>query len=194
MGSLAPSSMGAMAIELTINKGKSAGLLFGVGSALVEMIYIRLFFLGFDFFIRKKGLFVILQWTMLCLFFAGGIYIIIRALKPHKVSERKKRRRDYGGIKALLLGAALKAMGPTQFVFWTVWSTYLIANHLLQPIPLHYSVFCVGLGIGTFGGFVLYVFLGKWLSTRSFFNKGRFELIVGIFLCLSSLFWASKLF
>src|SRR6185295_1312204 len=98
MGSLAPSSMGAIAIELTINKGKSAGLLFGVGSAIVEMVYIRLFFLGFDFFIRKKGLFHILQWTMLCLFFVGGIYIIIRALKPHKASERKKRRRDYGGF------------------------------------------------------------------------------------------------
>lgn len=74
-GSIAPSNMSATAMQLTMQKDKKAGLLFGLGSAVVETIYIRLYFLGFDTFVRKTDLFLILQWIMIILFFVLGIIL-----------------------------------------------------------------------------------------------------------------------
>lgn len=87
----------------------------------------------------------------------------------------------------------LKAISPTQFVFWTVWSSYLISNKLLKADPTHYNFFCLGLGIATFAAYILYVYLGEWLESKKIFRKGRLDRIVGIFLCITSILWAVKL-
>jgi threonine/homoserine/homoserine lactone efflux protein len=193
-GSLAPSNMSATAMGLTIDKNKKAGLLFGLGSAIVEVVYIRLYFLGFDTFIRKTQLFLILQWIMIVLFLVIGILMFVRTYKTQSGKPRKKRDfSTYSYAKAFFMGLFLKAINPLQFIFWTFWSAYLITNNWLQPESLHYWVFCIGLGIATFVGFVLYVYLGTYLETKSFFSKNIFRRLVGIFLALTSIAWAVKL-
>lgn len=193
-GSLAPSNTSAVAMGLTIDKNKKAGLLFGLGSSIVEVIYIRLYFLGFDTLIKKANLFLILQWIMIVLFLAIGIVMFIRTYKRSGGRERKKRDfSNYSYAKAFFMGLMLKAINPLQFVFWTFWSSYLITNNWLQPESFHYWVFCIGLGLATFTGFVLYVFLGTYLETKSFFSKNIFKRIIAIFLTLTSVAWALKL-
>lgn len=193
-GSISPSNMSAAAMEITIDKNKTAGLMFGLGSALVEIIYIRLYFLGFDVFIKKSTLFVVLQWVMIVLFLGIGILIFARTYsKKPKHQRQRKNYSSYSPLKALLMGVGLKAINPLQFVFWTFWSSYLIANNWLEPKPAHYNAFCLGLGVATFAGFVLYVFLGDYLEKKSFFSKKIFGRIIGVFLALSSVAWAIKL-
>jgi uncharacterized membrane protein YjjP (DUF1212 family) len=58
---------------------------------------------------------------------------------------------------------------------------------------MHYNVFCAGIGIATFCGFLLYVYLGNYLESRSFFNKRIFRRVIAVFLSLTSIAWALKL-
>lgn len=193
-GSLSPSTMSAAALEITIARNKLAGLMFGLGSAVVEIIYIRLYFLGFDEFIRNRTLFLILEWVLLSIFMLIGIYLFVRTYS-HATPRRRKKKgySEYKPIKAFMLGAGLKAINPLQFIFWTFWSSFLITNDWLQPRPAHYNAFCIGLGLATFLAFVLYVTLGDWLHNKSFFSKNIFRRIIAIFLILTSISWAIKL-
>jgi threonine/homoserine/homoserine lactone efflux protein len=193
-GAIAPSNMSAVAMELTIDKSKKVGLWFALGSAIVEIIYIRLYFLGFDAFVKKNDLFVILQWIMIVLFFVIGISLFIKTYNEHHVTKKKKRDfSTYTGARAFFYGVLLKAINPLQFVFWTFWSTYLVSNAWLQPQPMHYNLFCIGLGLATFIGTALYVFLGNYLETKSFFSKKIFRRVIAVFLSLTSVVWAIKL-
>ncbi len=193
-GSIAPSNMSAAAMELTIDKNKKTGLAFGLGSSIVEIIYIRLYFLGFDFFIKQETLFLVLQWVMIGLFLVLGIIIFVNSFRKLKKHERKRKNfKNYTPFKAFMLGVFLKAINPLQFIFWTFWSSYLISNNWLEPNPRHYNWFVVGLGAATFTGFVLYVFLGNYLSNQSFFSKKIFKRIIAGFLVLTSVAWGIKL-
>jgi threonine/homoserine/homoserine lactone efflux protein len=194
LGSIAPSNMSATTMALTIEKNKRAGLLFGLGSALVEAVYIRLYFLGFDFFLKQGTLFMILQWVMLVTFLVIGLLMFIRNGKKQLAKNPPKRDYShYTYTKSFIMGVVLKAINPLQFVFWTFWISYLISNNWLEPTSAHYNVFAVGLGLATYTGFVLYVFLGKYLASRSFFSKNTFRRMIGGFLCLTSIAWAVKL-
>ena len=193
-GAIAPSSMCAVAMELTIDKSKKAGLAFGLGSAIVEVIYIRLYFLGFASFVKQNELFLILQWIMIVLFLAIGIHLFVRSYRVQLITKRKKRDYStYTAAQAFFLGVILKAINPLQFIFWAFWSAYLITNNWLKPTNMHYNVFCVGIGIATFCGFLLYVYLGNYLESKSFFSKKIFHRVIAVFLSLTSIAWAIEL-
>ena len=185
--------MNAVAMELAVAKNKKSGLLFGLGGAIVEMVYARLTLLGIHFFLKEEKLFTILQWILVSLFFAAGVYLFIRSFKAGKARKLVRKPGSKGGMQAFLLGIGLKAIIPAQVAFWIFWSTWLIANNLLKPSQDHYTVFCIGLGMATFTGYALYVFFGKWIESRPFFNQKIFNRIVGVFLCLSALFWVARL-
>ena len=193
-GALAPSNMSAIAMELTIDRSKNSGIAFGLGSAIVEVIYIRLYFLGFDSFVKENQLFLILQWVMIVLFLAIGIHLFVRSYREHLIIKRKKRDfSTYTMAQAFFLGVILKAINPLQFIFWTFWSAYLISNNWLKPTNMHYNVFCIGIGIATFCGFLLYVYLGNYLESKSFFSKRIFRRVIAVFLSLTSIARALKL-
>src|SRR3979411_1547040 len=108
-GAISPSSMSAVAMGLTIDKSKKCGVAFGLASAIVEAVYIRLYFLGFDAFVRKNELFLILQWIMIVLFFAIGIHLFVRTYREHLIIKRKKRDYStYTAAQAFFLGIILK--------------------------------------------------------------------------------------
>ena len=193
LGTIVPSGMSGTAMEISIKNGKTAGLLFGLGSAIVEIIYIRLYFLGFDFFIREKRLFIILQWIMLLLFFGAGVYFFIQSFNKKKTPKKKRKHEAKNRIHAFVLGVTIKAMSPGQFAFWIFWTTYLLANNWLHRDPMQYNVFCVGLGLATFVGTGLYVYLGEYLEKKSFFSRGKLDRFVGIAICATSVLWAVKL-
>jgi threonine/homoserine/homoserine lactone efflux protein len=192
-GTLIPGALNTTAMEITVSKGKKAGLLFGFGAALVEVIYIRLTLLGIAFFVKQQLLFDILEWTMAGLFFVAGVYIFINSYSQKPKKKKKKAPAGTGHRRAFLLGMALKAVNPAQFGFWIFWSTYLISQHLLKPQPVHYTLFVLGLGSATFTGYALYVYFGEYIKNKSFFTQKRFDRVVGIFLCLASLFWAARM-
>jgi threonine/homoserine/homoserine lactone efflux protein len=193
VGTIIPGSMNAVAMELAVAKNKKSGLLFSLGGALVEMVYARLALLGVHFFLKEEKLFTILQWILISLFFAAGVYLFIRSFKKGKARKMIKKPGSKAGMQAFLLGIGLKAIIPAQVAFWIFWSTWLIANNLLKPSQDHYTVFCIGLGMATFTGYALYVFFGNYIESRPFFNQKIFNRIVGIFLCLSALFWVARL-
>jgi len=194
IGTLIPGGLNATAMEITVSKGKAAGLLFGLGAALVEIIYIRLTLLGIAFFVKQKLLFDILEWVMATLFFAAGVYIFARSYGKDKKKEAKpKTPHRNSKTHAFLLGMALKAVNPAQFGFWIFWSTYLISQNLLKPESVHYTLFVLGLGSATFTGYAMYVFFGEYIQTKSFFTQKRFDRVVGIFLCFASILWVLRM-
>lgn len=193
IGTLIPGGLNATAMEITVSRGKKAGLLFGFGAALVEIIYIRLTLLGIAFFVKQKLFFDILEWVMATLFFAAGVYIFVHSFGATIKKKLKKDKGRNSKTHAFLLGMALKAVNPAQFGFWIFWSTYLISQNLLKPEPIHYTVFVLGLGSATFTGYAMYVFFGEYIQTKSFFSQKMFDRVVGIFLCFASLFWVARM-
>ncbi len=193
VGTLIPGGLNATAMEITVSKGKKAGLLFGLGAAVVEIIYIRLTLFGMAFFVKRQLLFDILEWSMAVLFFAAGVYTFIRSFGKPKKKKVRKAQKENSGRNAFLLGMALKAVNPAQFGFWIFWSTYLISQNLLKPDSIHHTVFVLGLGSATFTGYALYVYFGEYIQSKSFFTQKRFDRVVGIFLCVASLLWVARM-
>src|SRR5688572_7425476 len=103
-GTLIPGNLNATAMEITMSRGKTAGILFGAGSAIIEIIYIRLTLMGIGFFIRQKNLFDILQWVVAGLFFLAGVYVFIKSFHKKKGEKKRKRRQAANLVQAFFLG------------------------------------------------------------------------------------------
>ena len=170
VGTLIPGGLNATAMEITVSKGKKAGLLFGLGAALVEIIYIRLTLLGIAFFVKQSSSLISWNgWWPLYFLQRASIFLFVHLARPKRKKVPKARSGNHN-THAFLLGMALKAVNPAQFGFWIFWSTYLISQNLLKPESIHYTLFVLGLGSATFTGYALYVFFGEYIQTKSFFH------------------------
>ena len=84
------------------------------------------------------------------------------------------------------LGFTMSAINPVQIPFWFIWSTYLLSNKILLPVPLYFNVYTAGIGMGTLSGLAIFIFAGKWLLNKLNASHRIINIIVGVVFIVSA--------
>ena len=162
-GSLPLGTLNVAAMQIGIQENITNALYFSLGSLLVEMIYVRLSLVGMEWVRKQTSLLKWMEWGTFIIILALAIGSFIAANK--NIPETKNALLQ-NHLPRFFLGILMSAINPVQIPFWFGWSTVLFSKDILQPINSHYNSYIVGIGIGTLLGNAVFIFGGKWLTSR----------------------------
>lgn len=184
LGQIVLSNMNMTATQLSVQEGNKKAWYFGIGVAIVEIIYLRFALTGMDWVTQHKLIFKILGWLTVVIFFVLGIVAFITARKQ---TIQAKSVLLNNKLHRFFLGTSMSALNPLQIPFWFLWSTQLIQNNVLKTTTLHFNVFCIGAGLGTLAGMSIYIYGGNWAITKMKTSNKTLNLIMGCVFFITAL-------
>ncbi|HMZ46322.1 MAG TPA: LysE family transporter [Chitinophagaceae bacterium] len=177
LGQIVLSNMNMAATQLSVQEGFNKAWKFGIGVAIVEIIYLRLALTGMSLVTQYKYIFKLLGWITVVVFLILGVLAFISAYK--QVVEKKGLLIN-NKINRFLLGVTISALNPVQIPFWFLWSTQLIQNNVLQTNFHQFNFFCIGAGLGTLAGIGVYIHGGNWAINKMKTSNKTLNLIMGV--------------
>ena len=190
LGALPLGNLNLAATQLSVQENFTNAWKFGIGVAIVEVIYLRFALTGVEWVMQHQTLFTILGWITVVIFLALGIAAFLSAREKQK---DKKGILLNNTIKRFFLGITMSALNPAQLPFWFVWSTYLLNNKILHPLAIEYNYFTVGAGLGTLVGMALYIHGGNLLITKLNTSNKTLNKLMGAIFILTALIQLYKM-
>ncbi|MEO5681483.1 MAG: LysE family transporter [Chitinophagaceae bacterium] len=183
LGTLPLGSLNVSAMQVAITENTKKAIQFSLGVALVEILYVRLSLQGIDWIIAHQQLFHILEWATVFLFFILAVSSFAAARKKNTAQKNILLNNK---MNRFWLGFTMSAINPIQIPFWFIWSTYLLSNKMLLPLPAHFNMYTAGIGFGTLTGLGIFIFGGRWLMQRLKASHRIVNIIVGIVFVISA--------
>ncbi len=183
LGALPLGSLNVTAMQLAIAENTARAVKFSLGVALVEIIYVRISLKGMDWVIEHQGLFYLLEWVTVFLFFVLAISSFITMRK--KTAQPKNILLN-NPLNRFWLGFVMSAINPVQIPFWFIWSTYLLSNKVLLPNEATFNIYTIGIGTGTLIGLAIFIYSGKWLVNKLNASNRIINLVVGFVFLISA--------
>jgi len=177
LGQLPFGNMNLTATQLSVQESFKKAWMYGIGIALVEIIYLRIALTGMDWVLQNKLLFKILGWLTVVVFLVLGVLSFVLARKQ---SAEKKGLLLNNNMNRFWLGVSISAINPAQIPFWFIWATYLLDNKVLVPGFLNYNLFTAGAGLGTLAGLGIYIHGGNWVITKMKTSNKTLNVVMGI--------------
>jgi threonine/homoserine/homoserine lactone efflux protein len=190
LGQLPLGNMNMTATLLHVQESAKNAWKYGIGLALVEVVYLRLALTSMDWVLQHKWLFNLLGWVTMAIFFILGIASFMAARK--QVADKKGLLLD-NKLDRFLLGLSISALNPVQIPFWFTWSMYVIREKLMTPGNLQYNTFTIGAGIGTLAGLAIYIHGGKWIVEKLKANNKGINKFMGIVFIIVALLQLYKM-
>jgi threonine/homoserine/homoserine lactone efflux protein len=175
LGALPMGTLNMSAMQIAITDGYYPAVLFALGALLVEMIYVRMTLVAMGWFRAHKKLLVVMEWLTLIIILVLAISSFYTAMHP----TLKANPILSNTIHRFWLGAGLSAINPLQIPFWFGWSTVLTGKGILVRNGFNYVYYILGIGIGTFIGFTVFIFGGKLLVDRLDAQQNIIQWILG---------------
>lgn len=190
LGTLPMGTLNMSAMQIAVTDGFTPALYFAMGALLVEMAYVRLTLVAMDWLLAHKKLLRVMEWLTLVIVLALAISSFYTALHP----GLKANPLLSGTIHRFWLGVALSAINPLQIPFWFGWSTVLSGKGVLVREGSNYIFYVAGIGLGTFIGFALFIFGGKWLVDQLDAQQNAIQWILGGIFLLTGIIQAVKMY
>ena len=181
-------------VQATLNRGRKAAYLIGLGSLLVETLYCALPLFGLTFFLTPSspifhGIF--LASVPLLLFL--GIYTLATAKKSAIKAVREgpeSGRRNY-----ILYGITLCGTNPMVLFFWAQITVALTKMELLTEKLSSLIPFLIGVPVGTFLLYYMFIFVAHkqkkkiGLRSRIRMNRAVGIIFIGLAIYLLVNYW-----
>lgn len=177
--------------QTTIYHNRRAGYMIGLGAVLAELIYCSVPLLSLTVMLQDAGIIDALFIAFIPILLILGIYNIINRRKgippPNEPDTPNipRTRRSYFGY--VVYGFLLCLSNPMTLFFWVNATIVLRAQKFLSQDILETIVFALGIPVGTFLLYKIFVVLAD--RTRSRLNPTlhtRINVVIGgIFICLS---------
>ena len=175
LGALPMGTLNISSMQIAITDGYYPAVLFALGALLVEMIYVRMTLVAMDWFRAHKKLLQVMEWLTLVIILVLAASSFNTAMHP----TLKANPILSNSIHRFWLGAGLSAINPLQIPFWFGWSTVLTGKGILVREGFNYVYYILGIGIGTFIGFTVFIFGGKLLVDRLDAQQNLIQWILG---------------
>ena len=163
VGTLPLGILNLVALNISINQGYHASVIYILGVVAYEILVIQLMFWGAKWLLSKQKLLIYIR-LFTVLFLLGCAYsswtgqIVGNEIGYHT-------HQFMIGTNPFLLGVGMSFLNPLQFPFWAGWNVYLIANKWLKPEkPI---AFLIGAASGTFCGMLLFVATAQYVITKT---------------------------
>lgn len=177
LGTLPVGTLTITAFNVAATKSVNDAIWYAAAVVLVELIVVRLTLMGdkkinFDgklsFYLMPIGAIVL---------FCIAIYTFMAIGK----GEIGATTNFFPGIESVfLLGILLSALNPMHIPFWMGWNRVLISKGHLRNTWGSYTSYIVGIGIGSIGGLMIFIFAGNSI----FDNYGQYTMIINLVLGL----------
>jgi threonine/homoserine/homoserine lactone efflux protein len=162
-GQLPLGNMNMTATQLSVQEGFKKAWQYGIGIAIVEMIYLRIALTGMNWVVNNKTFFTFLGWLTVAVFLLLGMVSFIAAQKQQ---TEKKGLLLNNKLHRFILGISISAINPAQIPFWFIWVTFLVDKQLLHSNFTEFNIFTAGAGLGTIAGIAVYIHGGNWAITK----------------------------
>lgn len=187
-GSAMIGALHLIAIQINIEQGLQAALLFSSGCAFMEAVFVRYIVPFTDWLSKKKNAIRIMEIVLLILFVALSIACFYGAMSAPKNIE--------GGIipsfaiPTFFLGMGIRIIYPSMIPFWLAWNTVLVTRKIkFQIMP-----FVVASGVATVLMHALYIFTGL-LLIEFLKDKGQWMLaLIGVLFLVTTLFQVKRMY
>lgn len=184
LGELPLGTFNVAAMQIVISEGLFTAMLFALGAIAVEIMYVRISLLAFNW-IRKQGLLLrILNYVTLIILLALAASSFYAALQPGEQKSVVLSTK----IPKFLLGASMCLVSPAPIPFWLGWTTVLFSKKILLPRNDHYNVFTVGIALGTFAGSCVFIFGGLLIAEKIKHNQHILHWIIGGIFLVTAIF------
>jgi len=190
LGQIPLGNMNMVATTLSVEEGWKTAWRFGLGVAIIEIIYLRIALTGMDWVAAHKTIFTVLAWITVVLFLVLGVITVIKAGKQ---SGNKKGAVIDNNLNRFVMGMSLSAVNPVQIPFWFTWSLSLIKTGVLQTTNASYNFFTVGAGLGTHAGLAIYIHGGKWAINKMGAKNRTLNYVMGAVFILAALIQLYKI-
>lgn len=184
LGQLPLGNMNMVATQISVHEGVKSAWKFGLGVALVEIVYLRIALSAMDWVIAHVMLFKILTWLTVAFFLILGVITLV---STRRQNADKRGVLVENKINRFMLGISLSAINPMQIPFWFTWTITLLNNGLLLPGYGNYNWFTIGAGIGTLSGIGIYIHGGKWAVNKMGANNKSLNYILGVIFIIAAL-------
>jgi len=188
VGTLPLGTLNVAAMQIGIQEGIKQAVYFSIGALIIEMVYVRISLVGIGWIRRRAHIMKMMEWITLLLILALAAGSFIAALKG---GEGAKNIILQNSIHRFLLGLFMSAINPVQIPFWFGWSTILFAKNILGTSSAEFNIYISGIGIGTLGGFCVFIFGGAYLF-QHISDAGKYiNWVIGFIFLITALiqFW-----
>lgn len=180
LGTLPPGALNITATQITAQKGQDAAMVFAAASMIAEVIIVRLALTGMKQIIARRRLFLALEVITAILLLAMTVGCFIAAAKMGGIANILP---DYH-LPPFTTGVLMTVINPLHVPFWLGWTSVLVNKGIMLPVPVQYNWYIAGIGLGTFVGFLAFIFTGQILLTSFESNQFIICLVVGIILMI----------
>ncbi len=189
LGTLPLGTLNIAAMQIGINSGVAAALLFAAGALVAEVIYVRISLVAMDWVRRQQTILKMLEWLTLLIVTALAASSFYTAIHPG-VHQNPILNNS---LHPFLLGLLMSAINPVQIPFWFGWSTVLFTKKILLPQNNFYNIYIIGIGIGTLLGNCVFIFGGKLIADRITNNQNILNWVIGSIFALTALLQLIKM-
>ena len=184
LGSLPLGSLNITAMQLSVQENARNAIKYGLGVALVEIIYVRISLKGINWVMEHETIFRVLEWCTVFLFLILAISSFITAGRKE---EKQKNIILKSRVDRFVLGFTMSALNPVQIPFWFIWSTYLMSTNMIRTTSADFNIYTIGIGIGTLSALAIFIFAGRWIVNKLKASHRVINLVVGIIFLLSAI-------
>lgn len=174
VGVLPPGMLNMTAMKTAISVNKKAGLLYGLGAAIIVVLqsFAALYFAGF--FARHPEIIENLSIAGVVVLFLLSFFFLWQARRKTS-RESKIKRGNY-----FLIGMVMSALNMLAIPYYLIYSTILEAKGYLILEKWHIVFFVIGAFLGAFSIFTLYALLSGVLVSRVRFIAKNINYILGL--------------
>ncbi len=179
LGSLPLGTLNMTAFHIAAFQNANEAILFALAVVFVELVVVRItltYSKKIDF--GNKLFFYVLPMAVALL-----LYLAISSFVS--VGNPKEIASGTGVFpmieSSIMLGLLLSALNPMHIPFWIGWNSVLTTRKTLDEKPGMYIFYISGIGIGSIGGLMMFVFAGKYI----FQNYHQYSYVIAFILgCL----------
>jgi threonine/homoserine/homoserine lactone efflux protein len=189
LGSLPLGTMNVAATHIAVADGAKAAFIFAMAAVLVETIYARIALVAMDRIARHQRLFRLFEWLTVLILFALAAGSLLAAIRRSGLGKAMPIHVTH----PFLLGTLLSATNPLHITFWFGWSTVLLDKHILLPQTTNYTIYTMGIAIGSILGYCVFIVGGEWLVNGLRANQDILNWAIGGILLITAIIQLYKI-
>jgi threonine/homoserine/homoserine lactone efflux protein len=186
-GLISPGMLNMTALKISIENGKTAGILYALGAASIVFMQagIALFFA--DFFINNPKVIEILKIAAVFVFFSLAVFFFILSRRKLKGNAKSQK----GGY--FIKGIAMSSVNMLAIPFYLGISIYLAKMDRIIIEHPFIMLFVIGASLGSFLLFFTYIFFAKFIINKISFIAKNINLILSLLFLTLGIFTVIKI-
>ena len=158
-------------VQIAATVGYMSAFQFSLGVVLVEIMYVKFTLVGLHYFDSKKINHSLFKWvTAILILLYAGFYFYKFLFHENKSNSNYMLKT----VSFFMLGVIMNSLNFLQITYWLGWSFVFKQKNILQKKMTHTTTYLIGIGLGTFCVFMLFIIGGyhfkSWLNEhQSFF-------------------------